>query len=502
MKLLNASEMKWLDEQTILNEPVLSIDLMERAAMALCSQILLDYPDRYNFVVFCGKGNNGGDGLALSRMLLSEGRKVKTIIPGDIASATPEFSLNLKRLRRTEGSQVLEGPTGDVLVSNSSVCIDALFGNGFKLPVAPPYLEWIQCMNENFDDVISIDINSGMPSDMEHNLEIKPSEVVHSTVTYCIGAPKMSLLFPETGRVCGRIVTIDIGHDTEAWQEIETPLNFLTDAEASRILPNRRRFAYKNSFGHVLVMAGSRGKTGAAFLCGRSAMETGAGLVSYATCSFVEDALQISFPEAMTLTIPGDDFVSGMPEDNSKFDVLAIGPGLGSEPETMEVVVNMIENFQGHMVVDADALNAISKDSHFLWPKEVIITPHPGEFDRLTKQHDSSYQRFLSQVEYSKKHQITVVLKGAYTSISLPDGTVYFNMTGSSAMAKAGSGDVLTGMIAALLAQGLTPEKAAKLGVYLHGRSGEIAAAVKGMYSVNASDLIRHISGSIQSLKT
>lgn len=494
--------MKWLDEQTILKEPVLSIDLMERAAKALCSQILLDYPDRNNFVVFCGKGNNGGDGLALSRLLLTEGRKVKTIIPDDIASATPEFSLSLKRLKNTGGSQILEGIADDFLDSDSPVCIDALFGNGFKLPVAPPYLEWIQCMNENFDVVISIDINSGMPSDMEHNLEIKLSEVVHSTVTYCIGAPKMSLLFPETGRVCGRIVTIDIQHDHEAWQEIETPLNFLTDAEASRILPNRPRFAYKNSFGHVLVMAGSRGKTGAAFLCGRSAMENGAGLLSYATCSYVEDALQVSFPEAMTLSVSGDDFVSGMPEEISKFDVLAIGPGLGTESETMKVVIQMIQNFNGRLVVDADALNAISKDSQFLWPKEVIITPHPGEFDRLTKQHDSCYQRFLSQVEYSKKHQITVVLKGAYTSISLPDGTVYFNMTGTAAMAKAGSGDVLTGIIAALLAQRMSPTNAAKLGVYLHGRSGEIAAAVKGMYSVNASDLIRHISGSIQSLMT
>jgi NAD(P)H-hydrate epimerase len=501
MKLPNASEMKWLDDQTILKEPILSIDLMERAAKALCLQIFIDYPDCNDFVVFCGKGNNGGDGLALSRMLLSEGRKVKTIIPGDIASATPEFSLNLKRLRCTDGSQVLEGPTGDVLVSDSSVCIDALFGNGFKLPVAPPYLEWIQCMNENFDEVISIDINSGMPSDMEPNSAIKPSEVVHSAVTYCIGAPKLSLLFPETGRVCGRIVTIDIEHDAESWQEIETTLNFLTDAEALLLLPDRPKFAYKNSFGHVLVMAGSRGKTGAAYLCGRSALETGAGLVSYASCSYVEDALQISFPEAMTLSIPGDDFVSGMPEDVSKWDVLAIGPGLGTESETTKVVINMIQNFQGCMVVDADALNAISKDQHFIWPKDAIITPHPGEFDRLTKQHDSSYQRFLSQVEYSKKHHITVVLKGAHTSISMPNGTVYFNMTGSSAMAKAGSGDVLTGIVAALLAQGLTPENAARLGVYLHGRSGEMAAADKGMYSVNASDLIQHISGSIQSLK-
>lgn len=501
MKLLSAPEMHWLDKQTIQQEPVSSLDLMERAAKKIFDQILIDFKAHNEFIVICGKGNNGGDGLVISRLLLSTGKCVVTVIPSEVTHASDEFTTNLERLTKTEG-HFITSEINQIVTGENPICIDALFGNGFHPPLKEPYIALISWMNEKFTQIVSIDINSGLPSDLNVFHELDMNRVVKSTLTYCIGSPKLSLLFPETGWVCDMFKTIDIGHHAVSRDAIQTPYFYMTDAEILRLLPVRSRFAYKNTFGHVLAMAGSKGKSGAAYLCGKAAMETGAGLVSYHTCSYTADTLQIAFPEAMTLPNESGDTVINVPSELSRFSVLAIGPGLGTSSETVTAIKETLKNFDGPVVADADALNACSIGGDWTWTPGTIITPHPGEFDRLTQQHKDGYTRFLSQMEYSKKHQIIVVLKGANTSISLPDGRVYFNLTGTAAMAKAGSGDVLTGMIAAFLAQGLSPENAAIAGVYLHGRSGELAAASKGPYSVIASDLIGYIHQSILTLNT
>lgn len=499
MKLLNADQMQWLDAETMRREPIHSIDLMERAAQHLTTAILEDFPDQLEFAVVCGKGNNGGDGLAISRLLLQKGRKVSTVIPDNLVGATAEFSKNLERLRNTEGHTIYSFSGVSDNFDPAHVCIDALLGNGFKPPLREDLANAIDHINRSFKRIVSIDINSGLPGDFPDKMS---SPVIRSEITYCIGSPKQALLFPESGEVCNRLKLIEIGHDVSALNEIDTPLHYLTNSEALHLLPERNRFSYKNKFGHILAIAGSKGKTGAAYLLGKAALESGAGLVTIGTTDESAQILQGAFPEGMTMSLNEGEYISEEPKSTGGFNVLAIGPGLGTQPETAKVVSKLIAQFEGPVVVDADALNIISLNKDYLWPHNVILTPHPGEFDRLTQQHKDSYSRYKSQLEYSIKHRVIVVLKGAHTTIAFPDGSVYFNLTGTPAMAKAGSGDVLTGIIAAFLAQGLTPEYAALLGVYLHGRSGELAAGDRGLYSVNATNLIQYIPNAFASLNS
>ncbi len=490
IKILSAEQMRWLDAETMLREPIESIDLMERAANAMCEEILKDFPLNENFAIFCGKGNNGGDGLVIARLLMNLNKTVTVFVANDTSNASPEFKLNFERLKNIANAKILCFQDPFELSSNT-ICIDAIFGTGLQLPLKQEYSHLIQRINKHFNSIIAIDINSGLPSDLPISPEIDLL-VIQSSITYCIASPKLSLLFVETGRFCEKIKVVDIGLSASALSELVAQY-YAIGADIMNHLPHRARFDYKQKLGHVLVAAGSLGKSGAAFLCGKSTMEVGAGLVTFACPDDCIIPLQSSFAEAMTLHGLGEAFLAKFNIDIEPFSVLAIGPGLGTNAATVLFIKQLLEQWEKPVVLDADALNCIATLDNFNWPNGAIITPHPGEFDRLTRKHNNSFERLLSQIEYSKKHDIIIVLKGAYTAVSMPNGEVFFNFTGTPAMAKAGSGDTLTGIIAGYLAQGLHPQTAALLSVYIHGRAGELAAATKGIYSTNATDLINSI---------
>ena len=490
IKILNSHQMRMLDAATIDKEPIASIDLMERAAGEIFAQIKQDFGNVHQFTLFCGKGNNGGDGLVLARLLCLELKKVTVYIPAQLDSASPDFSINLARLKKMNGVKI-KNFEDEFEIDDKGVAVDALFGTGIKLPLNQVYIDLINRINAHFQRIVSIDINSGLPCDLplEKNQQIV---AIRSCITYCIHSPKLSLLFAETGRLCEKIKIIPIGLDAATKNELTSNLFFLTE-EIVEQLPIRPKFSYKQKMGHVLVMAGSKGKSGAAYFCGKAAMEVGAGLVTFACPEACIAPLQSNFPEAMTLCDLGEDSLKEWPTNTANFSVLAIGPGIGTNQATQLLLEKELLQWKKPAVMDADALNCIAAMENFQWTLNTVITPHPGEFDRLTKAHHNSYDRFLTQIEFSIRNQIIIVLKGAYTSITLPNGVVYFNSTGTPAMAKAGSGDVLTGIIAGFMAQGITPETATLLGVYIHGKAGEKAASRKGLHSTNASDLINNI---------
>lgn len=488
IKVLNAQQMRWLDAETSKREPISSINLMERAATAIFNELIYDFGKHLHFVLFCGKGNNGGDGLVLARLLTLYKKEVTVFIPDDVSTASTDFLINLNRFKECKGA-IIRNFEDEFENDENTICIDALFGTGIKLPLNEYYIQLIKRINKHYNKIISIDINSGLPCDIQENIDLT---AINSIVTYCIHSPKTSLFYPETGQYCQKIKVVDIGLNKLACSEIESNEYYITD-DVFSLLPARQRFAYKQKMGHVLVAAGSKGMAGAAFLCGKATMEVGAGLVTYACPEACVFPLQASFPEAMTLSNLGENHLIDLPKTLSNYAVLAVGPGIGTESATQKMLEELLKKCERPIVIDADALNCIAHSKKINWPVNAVITPHPGEFDRLTKTHKNSYDRLITQKELSVKHQIVIVLKGAYTCVALPDGSVYFNSSGSQAMAKAGSGDVLTGIIAGFMAQGLQSADAALLGVYVHGKSGEIAASKKGIYSTNATDLINNI---------
>lgn len=485
MKIFNTVQMKQLDLMTMKSQGLSSWQLMERAGRQLTVQILKDYQHQNNFVVCCGKGNNGGDGLVISRLLQLQGKKVVTIIPKDLTNVSVDFLINIKKLEDLPGIELRHYPCKmDDL--QEWLLIDALFGSGLNKPLSNEWLAWVHDINR-FKKVVAVDINSGLPSTPDLAMHAADYTAVVSQITYCIDSPKLSLLMADFGSVCEQLKIVDIGLDPDCKQQ--TDVNFYTiDEDVLYTKPQRKRFDYKNKLGHLLVHAGSAGKCGAAYLCGKAALKTGCGLVSYATDNYCADKLQILLPEAMIAAFLPEAIV-----DVSQFDVLAAGPGLGKSVTAKNNLTTLLKLWNKPMVLDADALNILSEKSDHIWQNNAIITPHVGEFDRLTQKHNSAFDRLQTQIKYSVQNQIIIVLKGAYTSVSMPDGKVYFCMNGTPAMAKAGSGDVLTGIIASLLCQHVNPEKAACLGVYIHARAGEIAAEEFGLNSPVASDIINNI---------
>ena len=492
MKFFYTAQVKELDAYTIEHEPIASIDLMERAARALTATVLERYSGS-GFAVFAGSGNNGGDGLAMARMLAAEGHSVAVWMINPKGRLSPDCAVNLERLKNTTVSVVeVKDVFSMPVLDKDTVIIDALFGSGLNKHVSGSvFADVINGINTSGCRVMAVDMPSGLLGEDNHPLT---GVVISATDTLTLHFPKLSLLMPENAPFVGNISILDIGLSQEWIDREPSPLHFTDEKEIKALLKPRGRHAHKGNFGRALLVAGSKGMAGASVLAARAALRSGVGLltVHIPVCNNV--IVQSSVPEAMT-SIDSNECCFSDDIDVSKYNAVAVGPGLGQGKESEAALLHLIVNCTAQMVVDADALNILSRNKEWLYrlPAGSVLTPHLGEFERLFGKATSRYQAIESVRAVARDCGIVIVLKGAYTTIIAPDGNIYFNSTGNPGMATGGSGDVLTGIILALLAQGYEGVDAARMAVYMHGLAGDLAVSELGETALVAGDIVNYL---------
>lgn len=480
-----------------------SVELMERAASAISVEIISRFLPSQRIVVFAGPGNNGGDALATARMLIEQGyRRVEVFLFNVLNRLSHDCEEERRRLITctddvdfTEVVREFSLP----LLSDTDVVVDGLFGAGLNAPLKGGFQSLARYINEKKPYVISIDMPSGLFG--EWNANAHPRNMVHASLTLTFGFPRLSFFFKENADVVGEWKILDIELDPQAIRKTKTQWMMLHENTMRRVLRHRNPFTAKRDYGAVLVMAGSLGMMGAAVMCAKSVMRSGAGLVTVHTARYGMNILQTSLPEAIFEPDKNDLYITDM-RLHHQHQAVVVGPGISTAPETINALEGLFNNVQQPLVVDADALNCIAARPALLsmLPQMSILTPHIGEFDRLFGECESDEERLKKAIEKAQYHSIIIVLKGHHTTIVRPDGRIYFNSTGNPGMATAGSGDVLAGMIGGFLAQGYAPEQAAVLGVYLHGLAGDIAAEKLGEYGLMATDIIDKIPLAIKSM--
>jgi len=497
MKILTSEEIRKADAYTIEHEPIRSIDLMERASKECVKWLAAKFDKQHSFAIFCGQGNNGGDGLAIARLLAAKKFKVEVFVIRYSDKCSDDFLVNEKRLKKIKKVKIhnvgdVSGFPSTLNPQASTIVIDAIFGSGLNKPVEGLASEVINYINKSGCQIIAIDIPSGLFSDKtSHN---KDAVIVRANHTLTFQSPKLAFMFPENGNCVGDFSVLNIGLDEEFIASLPSKNYFVTEEYARFIHKPRSKFSHKGTFGHALIVAGSYGKMGACVLSSKACLTSGAGLVTVHIPKCGYDILQTANPEVMVETDSSEAIVS----DNIKLDkysVIGIGPGIGTEQETQNALKVLIQNSSAPMVIDADALNILAENKTWIafLPKNSVLTPHPGEFKRLVSDADNDFERLQLQKEFSIKHNVYVILKGAHTCIACPDGEVYFNSTGNPGMATAGCGDALTGIITGLLAQRYDSKQAAILGVYLHGLAGDFAAKELSEESLIARNIIEFL---------
>lgn len=486
MKILSAPQIKELDAYTIQHEPIASIDLMERACGAFTNWLTEHYDATHRIGVICGTGNNGGDGLGIARMLQEWNYPVKVWIIRGGVKETNDFKINLQRIENKIPIVEITEEVKAEFFSDRTLLIDAIFGSGLSRPVEGIYEEVIDCLNTVKAIKISVDIPSGMFADKHSEGEVFRT---HHTISFQL--PKLAFLMPKNNRYTGEWHLVDIGLSKKGLHEIQTPYYLNSLKTVKRIHKPRGKFDHKGKFGHALLIAGSTGKMGACILAAKAALRSGVGLLTTRVPKSGYPIIQAAVPEAMAQIDSSDAHFSDLKIDGS-FQTIGIGPGLDQHPETKKAFGKLLENFKKPMVIDADALNLLSAHSELqlLIPEGSILTPHPKEFERLAGEWSNDFERLIKLQRFSKKINSVIVLKGAWSTIACPSGNVYFNPTGNPGMATGGSGDVLTGMLTGLMAQGYSAEESAIMGVYLHGLAGDLAGLEKGWSSLIAGDLI------------
>jgi hydroxyethylthiazole kinase-like uncharacterized protein yjeF len=494
MKILSIAQIREADQYTIDKEPVSSIELMERAAIACVNWILERYDVQTEFKVICGQGNNGGDGLAIARLLVGRGYKAQVFIVNHSDKLAPDFVTNYERIRsKNEIVNVVsvESLQNKLQPTPNTIIIDAILGSGLNKPVAGLIADCIGFINRLSLPVISIDIPSGLYGD---DLNDAASIIIKANFTLTFQFPKLSFMFTENAGYVGEFSVLDIGLHPDYIGQAPTKDHFITRNDVCTFLKTRSRIAHKGNFGHALLIAGSYGKMGAAVLSSKAGMRSGVGLLTVHIPKCGYEILQTSVPEVVVETDDEQNFISNAIKIE-KYNAIGIGPGIGVEKETQNAVKLLIQNSSAPLVFDADAINIIAENKTWLSfiPANSIFTPHPKEFARLVGKAENSVERLQLQREFSFKYHCYIVLKGAHTSISCPDGSIFFNSTGNPGMATAGSGDVLTGIITSLLAQNYSAQQACVLGVYLHGLAGDFAAHAKSEESMIASNIIENL---------
>jgi hydroxyethylthiazole kinase-like uncharacterized protein yjeF len=493
MKIFRTDQIKEIDNYTIANEPVSSIELMERAALRLFEWIARRFERTKRILIFVGPGNNGGDGLALARLLSEERYSTEIYYIHYTDKVTDDWDINRNRLEKTGKVPflILDKLDQFPVICSDDIVVDAIFGSGLKRPVDGLAAGVIRQINQTDCTLISVDIPSGLFG--EDNSRNTPDNIIKADFTLSFQFPKLSFLFADNYLFVGEWHILPIGLHPSAIRDIETPFYFTEEKDIAPLLKHRAKFDHKGMFGHGLLIAGSQSKTGAALLGAKAALRSGIGLITCHLPWGSGPVLQSSLPEAMLQPDKNQTVISEI-KNWMNFTAVGVGPGIGTGDETITAFHELLKTCDKPMVLDADAINilGLNKDWISLIRPGTILTPHPKEFERIAGKTGDGYSRLLKQISFSIEHKCIIILKGAYTSISLPDGRVIFNSTGNPGMATAGSGDVLTGIVLSLIAQGYSPENASVVAVYIHGLAGDIAAEKSSFESVIASDIIEN----------
>lgn len=481
--------MRLADTMTISKKSIDSVELMESAALACVNEITGKFSTSHQFYIFCGPGNNGGDGLAIGRMLAERNYQTKMILLNPAGKLSRDNQINLTKALES-GLDVLQINHASEFksIAVNAIVIDAIFGTGLNQTVKGEFAKLIEIINESERYVISIDMPSGLfsdhPSSGDHNCIIKAS------VTYTFQYLKMGLLMSENAAFFGDVKVLDIGLIPEFTEKMDI-MNFMTDGILIKsLIRTRPPYSHKGTFGHGLLIAGGKGKMGACIMSAAAFLRSGAGLLTVMVPDNCSDIIHQSVPEAMVQENTLSEEV-----DLSKFSVAGIGPGCGIEKKSVKILNQLLKLWSKPVVFDADALNILAENKMWLEriPAGSVLTPHPGEFKRLFGDWNDDFEKIDLLRKQAIKLSCIIVLKGKNTAIALPDGRIYFNPTGNSGMAKGGSGDVLTGLITGLMTSGYDAEPAACLGVYLHGLAGDLAATDKTEQGMTAFDIINCI---------
>lgn len=494
----SADQVRAWDAYTINNEPISSLNLMERAASRLTQALFADFPDQSDFSIFCGTGNNGGDGLVIARLLHQAGKQVQVLIFQTGTSGSSDFTQNLHRLQETGFEQLQWISNHDsfpIQLQKHPVLVDALFGTGLNRPPEGLLLELIQYLNQLPLTRVAVDLPSGMKANQPND----KATIIHAHRTYTFQCLKPAQLFGEGAEACGKLIVLPIELAASYINEVVPSLFLSEPADFCALVRKRPQFSHKGTFGHALLIAGNAAMPGAALLSAEAVLRSGAGLLTVHAPEAVLQGLSIRLPEAIHQRDRSSECFSTFSGNLLRYSSAGIGPGLGQDQRTYHALLTLLPQLQVPLVLDADALNLLNKH-HSLIPKHTVLTPHPKEFDRLFGSCDSPLQRVYKALELAQKHQWIIVLKDHHTLIACPNGTGYLNCSGHSGMATGGTGDVLTGIITGLLAQGYPSETAARLGVYLHGRAADLALQEQSQESLIASDLLLKLGAAFKEL--
>ncbi len=493
MKIFKTEQVKQIDDYTIKNEPIASIDLMERASLTFVKWFMRNFDNSRKIIVISGPGNNGGDGLAIARLLSRRFFKVEVYILKLGSGFSEDLSVNIKRAEESEAEvHVIESDEDFPVISNENIIIDAIFGSGLSRKAEGLPAAAIKRINSSGSDVVSVDIPSGLFG--EDNSDNDPEVIVKANYTISFQFPFLSFFFPENEKYYGRWRAISIGLHPTAIEKISSDYELVDRDYVSGMIKDRSKYSHKGTFGNALLIAGSDGMMGAAVLGIKACLRTGVGLATAHVPENTYNIIQSVVPEALISRDPSGTFFTQIP-DLTPYSAVGIGPALGTQEESVRELEKLLTTTEVPLILDADALNIISANKELMQniPGGSILTPHPREFDRLFGESENMYQRHQKQLEAARKYSLLIVLKGAHTMISDPEGMTWINHSGNPGMATGGSGDVLTGMILSLLAQGYTQKEAAILGVYLHGLAGDLALEDQSQESLIPGDIIDYI---------
>lgn len=496
MKIFTSAQIHELDKYTIEHEPITSINLMERAATALTKTVLGLWSKKTRVVVFAGPGNNGGDALAVARMLIDQQYDVQVFLFNTSGHLSNDCTLNRDRLKKmrnlkhfVEVTQEFDPP----VLEKDMLVIDGIFGSGLNKPLTGGFASLVKYINASEAQVVSIDIPSGMMS--EDNTYNVRANIIRANVTLTLGSKKLCMMMQDNQPLLGEIIVLDINLSREFINKTEAQYSIIEKDDIRTMMKPRDAFAHKGSMGHALMIAGCYGMAGAAILASRACLRSGVGKMTIHTPKRNYEIMQISVPEAI-MQMDKEETIFSQPADSSSYDAIGIGPGLGQNENTAIAVIAQIRSNKTPTVLDADALNILA--SHRAWmqqlPEGLILTPHPKELERLIGTSSSDdFERLTRARELAQQLRAYVLLKGHHSALCMPNGHIVFNSTGNAGMATAGSGDVLTGIITGLLARGYSRSEAATIGMYLHGLAGDLAAKELGHESLTASDIITYL---------
>lgn len=500
MKIFSAAQIRKWDQYTIQEEPISSYDLMERASTKFVEWFMTKYPntDRQIYL-FCGSGNNGGDGFAVARLLHESFYPVK-VFQCKIGKPSEDCEQNYQRLNSLAAVDIqsvhYDSPLPDL--SKANLIIDALFGSGLNRPIQGYWAKLVQHINTARIETIALDMPSGLFSDRSSVTQV----TIKARYTLSFERPKLAFFFPENYSSVGEWTSVSIGLHPIYAEDTLSSYHLITEEMVKNKLQKRNKFAHKGTYGHALLVVGSYGKIGAAVLAAKACLKTGVGLLTINAPKCGYNILQSQVPEAMVLADPEKEIWSSIPElDN--YQTIGVGCGIGQAEASAKALMQLLKEAKNPIVLDADALNILGKNPTCIndIPKNSILTPHPKEFQRLFGHSKNDFDRLDLLSSKAKEHELIILLKGAHTIVALPNGNCYFNNTGNPGMATGGSGDALTGMITSLLSQGYSPADATILGVYLHGKAGDFTADEIGENALLPSDLINNIWKVFKSLE-